>query len=284
MGQISRMNQMIQYIESHLKEPINYGELTKIACLSKFHLHRLFILLADVGLGEYIRERRLTKAAQDLIANQQSITEIAFDYQYSSASAFSRAFSSFHGFPPSLVQDNEIKACPMISFQLEVKGAKAMNYKIIEKNGFDILGKEKSVSTKNQENFQEVPKFWQESHGNGLVEKLMKDASDLGILGVCMEMDDDEETFTYMIAIENTDDLKNPDLRKVSIPKSTWAVFQCNGPMPDAMQSVWKRIYSEWFPSTGYEHAGTPELEVYLPGDPSDENYVSEIWIPIKND
>jgi AraC family transcriptional regulator len=96
-------------------------------------------------------------------------------------------------------------------------------------------------------------------------------------------MDDNEEAFTYMIAIENTDNLKNTDLRQISIPKSTWAVFQCKGPLPDAMQSVWKRIYSEWFPSTGYEHAGTPELEVYLPGSPDDENYISEIWIPIKD-
>jgi len=149
---------------------------------------------------------------------------------------------------------------------------------------FDIIGQEKCISTNNQENFEAVPKFWQESHGNDLVEKLMKNASDLGILGVFMEMDDAKETFTYMIAIEDTNDLKEQNLRKVTVPKSTWAVFQCNGPMPDAMQSVWKRIYSEWFPSTDYEHACTPELEVYLPGDPSNENYVSEIWIPIKND
>lgn len=121
MGQISRMNQMIQYIEDHLKEPIDYEKLMKITYLSKFHLHRMFILLADIGLGEYIRGRRLTKAAQALILSNQTITEIAFDYQYSSSSAFSRAFSNFHGFPPSLVHENKIKACPMISFQLEVK-------------------------------------------------------------------------------------------------------------------------------------------------------------------
>ena len=53
--------------------------------------------------------------------------------------------------------------------------------------------------------------------------------------------------------------------------------------MPDAMPRVWERIFSEWFPATGYEHAGGPEMEVYLSdADPSSEDYYSEIWIPIK--
>ncbi|KAB8138124.1 AraC family transcriptional regulator, partial [Gracilibacillus oryzae] len=51
--------------------------------------------------------------------------------------------------------------------------------------------------------------------------------------------------------------------------------------MPDAIQNVWKRIFSEWFPSTGYEHADAPELEVYYPGDPASADYRSEVWIPV---
>jgi AraC family transcriptional regulator len=53
------------------------------------------------------------------------------------------------------------------------------------------------------------------------------------------------------------------------------------GTIPDAIQTVWKKIFEEWFPSTGYEHANKPELEVYLPGDMDSEDYVSEIWVPV---
>ncbi len=71
-------------------------------------------------------------------------------------------------------------------------------------------------------------------------------------------------------------------LLNLEIPASKWAIFEVHGAMPDAMPKVWKQIFSEWFPSTGYECAGTPELEVYSDGDPFNENYYSEIWIPLK--
>jgi len=53
--------------------------------------------------------------------------------------------------------------------------------------------------------------------------------------------------------------------------------------MPRAIQKVWERIFQEWLPATGFEHADGPELEVYLPGDPSAQDYQCEIWIPIVN-
>jgi predicted transcriptional regulator YdeE len=76
---------------------------------------------------------------------------------------------------------------------------------------------------------------------------------------------------------------KNPDgLIKLEIPASTWAVFEVHGPMPHAMKKAWKQIFSEWFPSSGYKLAGTPELEVYDDDDPYKPDYYSEIWIPVK--
>jgi AraC family transcriptional regulator len=65
------------------------------------------------------------------------------------------------------------------------------------------------------------------------------------------------------------------------IPAANWAIFDSMGPMPRAIQDVTVKIFKEWFPSTGYEHDAKPELEVYLPGDPSSENYRCQIWIPI---
>jgi len=70
-------------------------------------------------------------------------------------------------------------------------------------------------------------------------------------------------------------------LTAVQIPPARWAVFTSVGPMPGAIQSLFVRIFQEWFPATGYEHADAPELEVYLPGDPGSEDYRCEIWIPI---
>jgi AraC family transcriptional regulator len=71
-------------------------------------------------------------------------------------------------------------------------------------------------------------------------------------------------------------------LLELEIPASKWGVFEVHGAMPDAMQNTWKQIISEWFPSSHYEHAGTPDLEVYTNGNPSNPDYYSEIWIPLK--
>ncbi|GAB3792347.1 hypothetical protein GCM10028868_07620 [Virgibacillus kimchii] len=83
--------------------------------------------------------------------------------------------------------------------------------------------------------------------------------------------------------LENIEKLPQ-DWEEHQIPAAAWAVFPVHGAMPDAMPKVWKRIFSEWFPATGYEHAGGPEMEIYpTDADPSTEDYYSEIWIPIKN-
>jgi AraC family transcriptional regulator len=63
---------------------------------------------------------------------------------------------------------------------------------------------------------------------------------------------------------------------------SKWAVFEVIGPIPQAMQDMWKRIYTEWLPSSGFEHAAIPALEVYTNENPNNQDYYTEIWIPVK--
>ena len=162
-----------------------------------------------------------------------------------------------------------------------------MDYQIVEKPAFKVAGKGVRVSTKDGENLQTIPAFWQESMSNGTVDKLVKlieDGSQTNgdMLGVCTDFAPDLHEFTYFIAIENiTRDVpKEFEIRDV--PAASWAVFESHGPVPDALQKVWTRIFAEFFPSTGFEHAeGLPELEVYRQGDVTASDYVCEVWIPI---
>lgn len=156
-----------------------------------------------------------------------------------------------------------------------------MNYRIVDKEGFEIIGKCKKVTTDCGKQFETIPKFWEESYNNGLCEKLFKIAGSLGVLGVCTDFEHDKGEFTYVIAVEKLKTEVPDDLVEKEIPAATWAIFEAVGPIPGALQEVWKRIFSEWFPATGYEHADAPELEIYLPGNPNDSNYKCEVWIPI---
>ncbi|WP_202710983.1 AraC family transcriptional regulator [Sporosalibacterium faouarense] len=283
MEHLGKLNDSIDYIEENLSKDIDIKKVAEVACLSKFHYQRMFHILTGITVGEYIRKRRLTLAAQELAITNSKVIDIALKYGYSTPESFSKAFSKLHKISPSIVgnSENTLEAYPRLSFNIQLKGAEKMKYKIVEKEGFTIVGKGIRVSTGNGENFKRIPKFWEECNENSLCSKLSEKMGELGLMGVCTDMDMENDEFTYMIAIEKPDESLELDLTEIEISASTWAVFEAIGAIPDAIQDVTKRIFSEWFPSTGYKHADGPELEIYYPGDVNDENYKSEVWIPI---
>jgi AraC family transcriptional regulator len=159
-----------------------------------------------------------------------------------------------------------------------------MNYKIIERDSFQVIGIKREFSCANGENLTEIPKMWADVHADGTNDLLLQlnNGEINGVLGVCVDKrDTQQQLMDYWIATEHNGDTPE-GLLNLEIPPSKWGVFEVQGPMPEAIQKVWKQIYSEWFPSSHYKHAGTPNLEVYFAGDPWGTDYYSEIWIPLK--
>ncbi|MCX7658771.1 MAG: GyrI-like domain-containing protein, partial [Oscillospiraceae bacterium] len=110
-----------------------------------------------------------------------------------------------------------------------------------------------------------------------------------GMYGVCTDMDDNAKEFEYLIADNYIPWNDIPEgFKAITIPKYTWAVFSCRGPLPKSLQDVNKKIYSEWFPNCkDYEIAAGYNIEMYFPPEnykngTQDENYYCEIWIPVK--
>lgn len=281
MNWIGDMNEAMTYIEQHLTEEIDTEDVARIAHVSKFHFNRIFLALTNMTLGDYIRQRRLTLAARDVMSHETKVIDIAYKYGYETPEAFTKAFKKMHGVSPMQArQDKEkLKAIPPIIFQIKVKGEQQMEYRIERKTSFSVRGLSKHFSTRNGENLKGIPVFWSETCKNGIYEALSKQAGNLGVLGICHNFSQEMKSLDYMIGVE--DNGQNSQYEVLTIPESTWAVFESIGPMPHAIQKVWEKIYSEWFPATGYEHTGGPELEVYLPGDMSAEDYRSEVWIPV---
>ncbi|MBC7959591.1 MAG: AraC family transcriptional regulator [Vallitaleaceae bacterium] len=282
MDWIEQMRSAIKYMEDHLTEPFDIGTIAKTACSSEFHFQRLFHMITGVTVAEYVRRRRLTLAAQELFVGNEKIIDIAFKYGYDTPESFSKAFRRTHGFSPSTVRKvgTVLKAYPPITFQISIKGDQNMEYKIEKREAFKLVGKGKRISSVNGENFKLIPEFWDECHQSGFVDQLMKAQGALGTLGVCMDFAQDMSEFTYFIGIEKPEqDLDG--VEEVTIQEATWAKFESIGPMPEAIQKVWGRIFSEFFPATNYEHAVGPDLEVYYDGNPNDPNYLSEVWIPV---
>ncbi|MFP7284615.1 AraC family transcriptional regulator [Shouchella clausii] len=285
MDSLQRMLNSIEYIESHLDNELLLDEIAAIACMSRFHFQRMFRMLTGYTVTEYIRNRRITIAAQELVHSKSKVIDVAMKYGYESPEAFTKAFRRIHGIPPSDAKKHSqsLKAYPKISFQIQLKGDVEMDYKIVEKDAFTVVGKSIRTTTICGENNQKIAAFWNESNQNGLSKELAKNCGPLGLLGICIDFDKQQENLTYLIAAEKNIDQIPVEWETRQIPAATWAIFPVHGAMPDAMPKVWNRIFSEWFPATGYEHSGGPEMEVYLSdADPYSKDYYSEIWIPIE--
>ncbi|ADL50828.1 AraC family transcriptional regulator [Clostridium cellulovorans] len=281
MDTLENMKNAIDYIENNLNNEIEYAKIAQIALCSQYHFQRMFGFLIGVPLSEYIRRRRLTLAAFDLQNSNEKIIDIALKYGYTSPDSFSRAFMAVHGINPSKARENGIslKAYPRVTFSLSLKGVVEMNYRIEKKNSFTIVGVKERFS--HLEGLGEnIGRMWSETSPEtfGQIAEL-GDTEPYGLLGVYSGMYEDNTT-DYYIATTTTKSCPET-LSKLEIPSLTWAVFEITGPMPTAMSEVWGRIFSEWFPTSGYEHAEAPEVEWYSKGDLSATDYKSEIWIPV---
>jgi AraC family transcriptional regulator len=216
----------------------------------------------------------------------EKVIDVALKYDYESPEAFTKAFRRLHGINPSSAREAGavLKAYPKLSFHISVKGDKDMNYKLIEKEAFKVIGKAKRINMRESENFNIVPEFWTECCSDGTYEKLCSLAGESIIYGICMDFSPENEAFTYMIAVKDNGNkqAEQSEFTSAVIPGVYWAVFESVGPMPGAIQDVCKRIFSEWFPATGYQHDEAPELEVYPMGDTGSPDYRCEYWVPIK--
>jgi AraC family transcriptional regulator len=277
------MKDALDYMESKMEESLSIEDIAKVAYSSPFHFQRMFYMLTGLTVADYIRKRRLTLAAQELAISKVKVLDVALKYGYDSPEAFAKAFRKAHGITPSAAREPgvQLKASPRLSFHLSLKGDKEMEYKIVEKEAFTVIGKSFEVTIKDGENLRKIPLFWDEANKDGTTDKLIEIGVAQDILGICAEMDHAQEKFSYWIAVEVQPGTDTQEFKSTVIPAASWAVFTSAGPMPHAIQQLWERIFQEWFPGTGYEHTGGPEFELYPPGDPNAEDYRCEVWIPV---
>lgn len=281
MDWLDSMNKAVEYLEANITEKLDIEKVAKIALSSTFHFQRMYHMITGVTIDEYIRRRRLTLAAQDIIAGEK-IINVAYKYGYGTPEAFTKAFRKMHGISPSAARELgvNLKAYPKLTFHISIKGDKDMNYKIVDKRSFTVIGKQRRITMVDGENFKQVPEFWNDCMKNDSYDWIKSKAGKLGVLGICKDFGKDE--FNYMIGVEEIKDTLPRGYVSATIPAATWAVFESVGALPEAIQDLTRRIFTEWLPSTGYEHDCAPELEVYPEGDLYSSDYKCEIWIPIK--
>ncbi len=286
MNTLVQWNDAMAYIEKNLMFDIEPSQISRISGCSEYHFRRMFSFLAGMPLGEYIRRRRLSVAGLILQKESVKVIDLALQLGYESPEAFSKAFQVMHGVTPSQAKkaNTELKVLPPMTFQLTIKGGLEMNYRVVEKDGFYIVGFKKRITMQ----FKGI-----NTQMDSLVQKLTPqvidelkgfcDVEPKGILSVSANFDErttEGSQLDQYVGVATSRAASNGyDILHVAA--STWAVFKVVGTFPDAIQDTWSQIFAEWFPASGYELTGGPELLWNETPDTSSPDYKSEIWIPV---
>jgi AraC family transcriptional regulator len=286
MNLLAQFNEVMAYIERNLMCNIELNQISRIAGCSEYHFRRMFSFLSGMPLGEYIRRRRLSVAGILLQTEPVKVIELALQLGYESPEAFSKAFQAMHGVTPSQAkkENTGLKVLPPMTFQLTIRGGIEMNYRIIEKNEFYIVGFKKRITMQFEGINPQTDSLIHKLTPQVIAElKGLCDVEPKGILNVSanfQERTKEGSEIDQYIGVATSKVSKGYDILHVAA--STWAVFKVVGTFPDAIQDTWAKIYAEWFPTSGYEMIGGPELLWNENPDMSRPDYKSEIWIPVR--
>ncbi len=279
------LREAIAYMEDNLLENIGPEDVAGHVHVSSFYLQHGFRMVTGCTLGEYLRGRRLYLAALDALGGQATVLELSYKYGYDNPESFTKAFTRFHGVPPTKVRGNSRAIRPFLplTVKIEIQGGNQMDYKIEKMEEFTLIGFVRQFSP--EDSYNKIPKFWDEvMELEGTQDDVVRAIKDhnIGEFGVCFG-GFEPGRFFYMIAGIYQGGLVPVGLTTVHVPAAQWAKFRCVGPLPGALQSVNTKVFSEWLPGNpDYEPSMELNLEWYSLEDCSSPDYESGIWLPVK--
>lgn len=263
MNIYTQLNKIVEYIEENLESKIDYSKLANMIGVNEYTFQKIFSLIAGISISEYIRNRRLSNAGQDILLTNNKIIDIALKYQYNNATSFSRAFEKFHGMKPSDARKKvkKVKMYSKLHFNEICDNSSNIEYEIIEMKNLTLYGKQKF--TTNDKIRGDAPKFYKEMYKMygepkyGMVKYHKKDRI---------------RVKSYYILY---DEYKS-DLEKIEIPKSKWILIRILSQEAKDIQEASNMFYTKFFQSCKYNFRDLPEIEYY-------HNNVTDFLIPIEN-
>lgn len=272
----------IWFIESHLHEPQDLEQIASAACVSRFHLCRVFAAVTGMSVMRYVRVRRLELAARYLQErSQDSLLEIALDCGYGSHQAFTRAFGEHFGISP---RDFRLQPFSFQSMQVEVskmskealESIRPIRFQDLE--AFTVVGDCQRYTWQTDDG---IPGQWARfaprlDSISGRIDEVS--------YGVCFDSDDDG-AFNYLCGVAVAPGKQQAaDLDRVEIPAARYAVF-FHAEHVSGLKETIKTIWNHWLPNSGHQPSGTPDFERYDDRfNPQTGSGGVEIWVPLKTD
>ncbi|WP_431779799.1 GyrI-like domain-containing protein [Microbacterium aurantiacum] len=284
---ISELNRLIEVVEADLSDDLDIGALAASFGTTEYHLRRMFASLVGMPLFEYVRRRRMTAAAADVIAGDP-LLQVAVRFGYGSAEAFGRAFRAVHGAAPIEVRTNggPLRSQPQLTLRLTVHGATSMDTRIVDRPAFRLVGHaarvpliHRSANPHIQAHVASLP-----AHEHARLTAL-GNTDPHGLLQISADVDSDYtegSTLTYLHGVARDAATTTPEgLDVIEVPAGTWAVFRASGPYPAALQETYAASASEWFPSNPWLLRPGPSIVAILDRAEDFRSATTELWLPI---
>ena len=297
MEWITGIQRAINYIEAHLTEEMDYELIAKESFSSSFHFQRTFSILCGYTLGEYIRSRRLTLAGIELAAGKQRVIDVALRYGYDCPDSFAKAFHKFHGITPSQARSEgaKLKSFSRLSFKITLEGGTTMNYRIEKKPAMTLTGFRKHFEGTPLNRQQQDHRLWMSTRLNQyILQGMARDCATA--YEVITNINDDGYDFYIASKLgdwalehfnEQLGELANR-FEHLHVQEAAYLVCEtekCEYPT-EQIGDLYRKAVTEWLPSSGYELAELPEIDIihwyYNENDPKVHQlrYV-ELWLPI---
>ncbi|MCE6998439.1 AraC family transcriptional regulator [Saccharothrix sp. S26] len=286
---ISALNRLVDLVEEHLGEECDVDALARSVGTTGYHLRRMFSSLAGMPLSEYVRRRRMTVAAAEVVRGEDDLLGIAVRHGYGSTEAFGRAFRAVHGANPGDVRRDggPLRTQPQLRFRLTVEGSVPMDTRILDRPAFRLVGHatrvpliHHGVNPHIQDHITALPP---EEH---VRLKALGDTEPAGLLQVSDDLDPDAaegSELTYLHGVAVTAGSPTPDdLDAIEVPAGRWAVFRTSGPYPQALQTAWAATATEWFPSNPWRLRPGPSIVTVLDRAADFSTATCELWLPVE--
>ncbi|GAA1956939.1 AraC family transcriptional regulator [Agromyces allii] len=285
---IADLNHLVEYVERHLAEELDIDGLARDAGTTEYHLRRMFSSLAGMPLSEYVRRRRMSVAAADVLGDGD-LLGIAVRFGYGSTEAFNRAFRAVHGVGPAEVRRDggPLRTQPQLRFRLTVEGNTPMDTRIADRPAFRLVGHSARVPLIHEGANPHIQAFIASlpmtEHARL---KELGDTVPAGLLQVSADVDPDyregtELTYLHGVAVDEATVVPE-DLAAIGVPAGTWAVFRTEGPYPASLQATWAATATDWFPSNPWRLRPGPSIVAVLDRADDFSTATCELWLPVE--
>lgn len=236
-----RFEELIEYIESHLTEKIDYNELAKILAVSEQSMQRIFVFITNMSLSEYIRKRRLSKAYEELKNSDIKIMDLAIKYQYESETPFARSFKKLFNMNPSECRKSDVEFIQFPVYQFNQTDIPfKYSYKIENVEEIQLYAYKIPYSKTKEDFLFRIRELYQNLKDKGLFEKIVE----LGMYGITFRQDDNTEM--YYVGCKKKFENSEP----VKIISGKYAVFNCGGASQSDIAPLIHNIHSQFALST----------------------------------